>query len=308
MNKLLTGLRKIEDGMSFKKGRVKLALRKSGPTLMTVGGVGCVLVGTGLACKATLDMPEILDETKDALDKLKACKNGEDSKKDKAKIYAKAAGKTVKNYAPAAASMTVGIGLILGSHKIMKNRNASLAAGYAALDAAYRKYRERVREAVGEDAERDIRYGISRSKVDVIEDNGDGKKPKKTKVEVAEIKDPLALYSPYAKFFDESCIEWTKDPEYNMTFLRLVQNQMNDKLKAQGHLFLNEVYDALGIARTSMGNRVGWIYDLRCPSGDNFVDFGLYNQESERVRAFVNGHENVILLDFNVDGTIIDSI
>lgn len=307
MNKIMTSVRKIENNIEHSKGHMKLKLRKNAPTIMTVSGVGFVLFGTVLACKATTKMPDILDETKESLEKLKARKDG-DNKKEKAKIYAKAAGNTVKEYAPAAVSMTAGIGLILGSHKIMKNRNTSIAAGYAALDAAYRKYRERVKEKYGEDAERDIRYGITRSTVDVIEDNGDGKKPKKTKVEVAEIKDPLALYSPYAKFFDESCIEWTKDPEYNMTFLRLVQNQMNDKLKAQGHLFLNEVYDALGIARTSMGNRVGWIYDLRCPNGDNFVDFGLYNQESERVRAFVNGHENVILLDFNVDGTIIDSI
>lgn len=307
MNKLMKSVRNLEERAARTKGKMSLKLRRNAPTLMTAGGVCLVLAGTGLACKATLKLPDILDETKDALDKLKACKDGESSKKDKTKVYLKAAGKTAKEYAPAAVCMGTGIGLIVGSHNIMRSRNASMAACYAALDSAYRKYRDRVKDKYGEEAERDIRYGITRDKIEITETDENGK-TKKKKVEVEEIKNPMDLYSPYAKFFDESCAEWTKDPEYNLTFLRLVQNHMNDLLKARGHLFLNEVYDALGITRTSVGNRVGWIYDLKNPNGDNFVDFGLYDYDKDRVRAFINCDENVILLDFNVDGSIIDSI
>ena len=64
----------------------------------------------------------------------------------------------------------------------------------------------------------------------------------------------------------------------------------------------------LGIKRTKAGNVVGWIYDEEHPVGDNYVDFGMYDLHNEKARDFVNGHERVILLDFNVDGEILHLI
>jgi hypothetical protein len=89
-------------------------------------------------------------------------------------------------------------------------------------------------------------------------------------------------------------------------FLRAQQQYANDKLRANGHLFLNEVYDMLGIPRTKAGQVVGWVYDAENPIGDNYVDFGIYDIHRETVRNFVNGYERTILLDFNVDGNIWD--
>ena len=91
-------------------------------------------------------------------------------------------------------------------------------------------------------------------------------------------------------------------------FLKDQQRYANDLLKSKGHLFLNEVYDMLGIPRTKAGQVVGWIYDEKHPVGDNFVDFGIYDIYNERARDFVNGYERTILLDFNVDGNILDMI
>ena len=91
-------------------------------------------------------------------------------------------------------------------------------------------------------------------------------------------------------------------------FLRARQNWFNDKLKADGYLFLNDVYDELGIPRTKPGQIVGWIYNENNPVGDNYVDFGMYDVNYEPARDFINGHECNILLDFNVDGPILDLI
>lgn len=107
--------------------------------------------------------------------------------------------------------------------------------------------------------------------------------------------------SQYARFFDDGCTGWSRDPEYNLMFLRCQEQHANERLKTKGHLFLNEVYDSLGIPRTKAGQMVGWIYDSN--NGDNYVDFGIFNG-SENSRAFVNGRERSILLDFNVDGDI----
>ena len=111
-----------------------------------------------------------------------------------------------------------------------------------------------------------------------------------------------------ARFFDDGCTGWTKDPEFNLMFLKDQQRYANDLFKSKGHLFLNEVYDMLGIPRTQAGQVVGWIYDEKNPIGDNFIDFGIYDIADERKRSFVNGYERTILLDFNVDGNILEMI
>lgn len=78
--------------------------------------------------------------------------------------------------------------------------------------------------------------------------------------------------SPYAAWFDETCLAWTKDPEMNKFFLLRQQDYANELLKQRGHLFLNEVYDMLGMPRTKAGQVVGWIFDPKNPVGDNYID------------------------------------
>ena len=69
---------------------------------------------------------------------------------------------------------------------------------------------------------------------------------------------------------------------------------------------MNEVYKSIGLPATKAGQVVGWVYDEKNPIGDNYVDFGLYDMSREKVRDFINGYERAILLDFNVDGNILD--
>lgn len=120
--------------------------------------------------------------------------------------------------------------------------------------------------------------------------------PKKVKVR---------KHSPYAAFFDEQSAAWTKNPECNKMFLLQQQNFANEKLRARGYLFLNEVYDMLGLPRTRAGQLVGWCYDEHNPCGDNYVDFNIFDDHN---REFVNGFEKSVLLDFNVDGNILDRL
>ena len=93
-----------------------------------------------------------------------------------------------------------------------------------------------------------------------------------------------------------------------MFFLRSEESYANDVLKIKGFLTLNEVYERLGIPTTKAGMVVGWIYDKDNAVGDNYVDFGLYDTHRETVKDFVNGYENVVLLDFNVDGNIFEQM
>ena len=97
---------------------------------------------------------------------------------------------------------------------------------------------------------------------------------------------------------------WSKDPEYNLMFLRKTQQYANDLLRSKGILFLNDVYRLLGFPETKEGQIVGWYYDPENPIGDNYVDFGLYDIHKRGSRDFVNGFERAVILDFNVDGNV----
>lgn len=108
----------------------------------------------------------------------------------------------------------------------------------------------------------------------------------------------LKAHSQYAKFFDECCKDWTKDRKYNVMFLKMQERYLNDLLKARGYLFLRDVYEMIGIPITKESCIVGWIFEEPNKIGDNFVRF-IYDEPDESA---------CILIDFNVDGNIIDRL
>lgn len=295
-----------------------LQIKKHSPEILMIAGVVGTVTSTILACKATRKLDEILNETKDTVNIIHTgMKNGnvngeeytqEDGKKDLTITYAQTGVKLAKLYAPAIAIGTLSITSIVAGHHILKKRNVALAAAYAVVDKGFKDYRKRVVERFGEDLDKELRYNIKAKEIEekVIDKNGKEKVEKKV-VNVMD-SDILSQYSEYAKFFDESCPDWQKDPEFNLMYLRRQQDWANERLRSKGHLFLNEVYDMLGIQRTQTGQVVGWIYDEKNSDGDNYVDFGIYDVNKESNRAFVNGYERSILLDFNVDGTIYHKI
>ena len=299
--------------------------KKHSPEILVVAGVVGVVGSTVMACKATTKVNDILDDTKDQLDKIHEAgerlengetlmlKDGEEytveqNKKDLTIVYAQTALKFAKLYTPSVIIGGLSITAILTGHNITRKRNIALAAAYTAVDKSFKEYRGRVVERFGEALDKELKYGIKSKEVDEVVTNEDGTESvvKKT-VDVVDATNPMNV-SEYARFFDDGCAGWTKDPEYNLMFLRDQQRYANDLLKSKGHLFLNEVYDLLGIPRTKAGQIVGWIYDEKHPNGDNFVDFGIYDTNKTANRDFVNGYERTILLDFNVDGNIWDQM
>lgn len=291
-------------------------LKKHSPEILVVTGAIGVVTSAVMACKATRKIDDILDETKKAVDAIHDCSTNEDfkdeyseedAKKDLVITYSRAAINFAKLYGPSVALGAVSLGCIFASNNILRKRGIAIAAAYTAVDTTFKEYRKRVVERFGEEVDRELKYNLKAKKVTekvVDEETGETKKVKKTEYTA---EDPNG-YSDYARFFDEYCNGWEKDPEYNLMFLRTQQSYANDLLKSRGHLFLNEVYDMLGIPRTKAGQVVGWVYNEDNPVGDNFVDFGIYDINRETNRDFVNGYERSILLDFNVDGNIWDLI
>lgn len=291
-------------------GKAGLQLKKHSPEILMTAGIVGTVASTVLACKATTKVSKVLEEKKKTVDSIHMCLEDEnigyteeDSKKDLTIVYVQTGVKLAKLYAPAVALGTLSIAAIVSGHTILKKRNVALAAAYAVVDKGFKEYRERVVERFGEALDQELRYNIKAEEIEEMKVDENGKEVVEKKIvnTVGEISD-------FAKFFDEASPYWQKDAEYNLMFLRRQQDWANEKLKSRGHLFLNEVYDMLGIQRTPAGQSVGWIYDEKNPVGDNYIDFGIYDVDNERKRAFVNGFERNILLDFNVDGSIYNLI
>lgn len=298
----------IPVAVASKMARPLLHLQKASPQVMFFGGVTAAVAGTVLACRATLKLSDTLAQTEELKVKAEAMyaegTNDDYTQKQYHKDLTVLKVKTILNvtklYAPSAGLTMIAVAMLTGSHVTLNRRNASLTAAYASVDQAFEKYRQRVVEQLGTDADRDFRYGTEVVTETVEGDDGKKKNVKYTRVDSSETP------SKYARFFDELCNDWKSNPEYNRAFLHCQQQYANDMLKARGHVFLNEVYDALGIPRSKEGAVVGWVLNK---NGDNFVDFGIFDDfTNPQVRDFVNGREHSILLDFNVDGLIYDKI
>ena len=294
--------------------RTGLKLKKHSPEILLAAGVVGVVASGVMACKATLKVEEIIDDAKDKIDTIHEVSadptmaekySEEDSKKDLAIVYTQTAVKLIKLYGPSVALAGVSLGCMIGSNRILNKRNVALAAAYTAVDKGFKEYRGRVIERFGKELDKELKYGIKAKEIEEVSVDEKGKEVS-TKSTV-EVMDPNN-YSPYSIIFDDGNAGWDPDPELTKYFLIQQQNWANDRLKAKGHLFLNEVYDMLGAKRTKAGAQVGWVYDEKNPVGDNYVDFGIFDIYNPKSRDFVNGYEKVIVLDFNVDGVILDLI
>ena len=294
--------------------RAMLKVQKYSPEILITAGVVGAVTSTVLACKATTKLQTILGDAEQEIDTIKMCSEDpekyteyteEDAKKDMAIVYTHTAMKVAKIYVPAVVLGTASLACIISSHNVLKKRNVALAAAYGSLDKGFKSYRKRVADRFGDEVEKQLRFNTKAEEITetIIDEKGKEKEVTKT-IEVAEID----KYSEYSRFFDDGCTGWEKDPEYNMVFLRAQQQYANDLLRSRGHLYLNEVYDMLGIPRSKAGQVVGWIYDPENPVGDNYVDFGIYDTNKRSSRDFVNGYERTIILDFNVDGNILENM
>jgi hypothetical protein len=275
--------------------------------MFVAGAVG--IVGTVVfAARATLKIEEILDEHNELKDKMEVVHESgsaeyseQDYRKDLTKLYFRTAYRLGKLYGPAVLVGAASIAALTGAHVTLNRRYAGVVAAYSALDKGFREYRERVLKEVGPDKEREFRYDMEERTI--VEETPEGPVTKTVK----QIKKD-GLPSIYARIFDEhNSTSWSKEPHYNAMFLRAQQNYANDRLRATGYLFLNDVYEMLGMNRSPEGQLVGWVLDGG--NSDNYVDFGVFDKHNMyEAMQFVNGNELSIVLDFNVDGVIYDLI
>ena len=298
--------------------KVGFKLKKHSPEILVVAGVIGAVTSAVMACKATLKVNDIIDETKEAIEDIHYCigkglktADGEEytqevANKELTIVYVQTGWKFAKLYGPAVLLGVASIGCMVGSNQILRKRNIALGAAFTAMDKSFKEYRGRVIEKFGKDLDRELRFNTKAKQIEetVVDENG----KESTVTKTVEIVDPNVTHSIYSVVFCEGNTGWTKNAELNKVFLLQQQNYANDKLRLNGVLTLNEVYDMIGAPRTAYGQLAGWVYTEDSSVGDNFVDFGIFDINSEKKCDFINGIERSIILDFNCIGNILDYI
>lgn len=284
-------------------GRLVLKTKKNSPHIFFGLGLAGVATSTVLACRATLKLEKTVDEIRDEFAhiesmKIAAEKGGpiyqqDEYIRDLGYAYVHGITKMVKLYGPSVAIGAVSVAMLTGSHVQLSHRNATLTAALAAVSQAYDDYRNRVKAEIGPEKEAQIYQAC------LLDDPDDEEEIEKLR-EIGKVTPGL---SQYGRIFEQNNVNWNKEPEFSRIFLDCQQRYMNDLLNARGHVFLNDVYDALGFERSPAGAVVGWVKDN--PAGDGYVDFGIYDIINLN---FVNGSAHGCILDFNVDGVIFEMI
>lgn len=214
---------------------------------------------------------------------------------------------TVRTVAPAAIVGAATITMIYFSNSISKKRLAAMGAAYATLQTAFDGYKRTMVEALGKESVDKILKpklpNVGKSAEEILSSDN-----KSDAANVADaVVNSLKALSPYARVIaEESSTCWDPNEDYTSQNLAAVQLWANRRLERKGHLFLNEVFDQLGLSRTREGAVVGW---LKNGEGDGYVSFGDFDASVYRVPSddYTRVDSNFIV-DFNVDGVIWDRI
>lgn len=290
----------MKQAVTSKAGLQVLRASKVSPKVLF--GVGLVGFGSTviMASRATLRVGDVLDQHESDMANIKKAEatgkyTDADMRHDKVIVYSRTIGRMTKLYAPAVGLGVLSVAALTGSHVILTKRNVALTAAYATVEKAFDEYRGRVRDDVGEDKDREYMFGSKEVTEKVVGEDGKTKTVKKK---------TYGGHSMYARVFDEvTSRSWKPNADYNKMYIQCQQSFANEKLQAQGYVLLNDVFDLLGMERTSAGCVVGWVKG----HGDDFIDFGLHDSNGDII-AFMDGLECSVLLDFNVDGLVFELI
>lgn len=320
-------------------------LWKESPAIALGGSI--ILGGAALyfTWRAARKHDSVMDDIRKDLDDIHACRPNDDADKGEfkeyrgglIKVYMRAGWKLGKLYAPAVVTEIGSIACGCFGYKTLSERLEASVAQAAVLGAGFAKYRENVIHTLGEDADREFRFGIKEKTIEkpVLDANGvqkvgkDGT-PKTKKEKVLYHDNPLDIegYSPYARIFckkEGNVGTYMFDSDtygepkvaYNEHFLYENWKYFNQLLRSRKNhtVFLNEVYKNLGFDLTPEGQVVGWHYDKDDPTGDNYISFGLGFEDDLDGDGVADEilHTNKIsdaeyILDFNVDGNVYELI
>ena len=305
-------LMKVGNKITRAFGKTKLFATKHSPEILLVAGTVTVIGGVIAACKETLVLDDILDEHNETINKIQNALEdtqltayGEnEAKHDRIVTYTHTVGSIALNFAPAVGLIGAGFTMIFASYGIMHKRQVAIVAAYNALMTDFKNYRERIRQKLGDEAELAIYNGLE----DVTPDEAKQSANKDVKAGDKKVVD--TGNDIYRGIFKKGNLYWSPIDDYNFTFLHCQEDTANRWLAQNGHLVLNEVRSMLGLKDTKAGAVTGWTYDEHNPDKIRFnvMPSWLNTATGETSTTYEEGWERCFVLDFNVDGIILDKL
>lgn len=210
----------------------KTKLSKHSPAILTGVGIAGMVTTVVLAVKAT---PKALD--------LIEAKKKEEHKDELTPVETvKAAWKP---YIPAAVTGVVSATCLIGANSVHARRNAGLAAAVKISESTLTRYRDKVVETIGEEAEKEVRSKVNKEQVEEASKD----KPKVIVVGNGE----YVCYDHYSGRFFKS----------NINKIEKAVNELNRRMVigAEMYVSLNDLYNEIGLEETAMGDQLGWNVD-----------------------------------------------
>lgn len=286
-------------------------ISKHAPTILSVAASAGVVATGYLAWQAGTRFEDV--EGRDWERRKEAIRNADNIPDDEVPAYERKLRilfilDTAKSVAPAVIVGGATIAMIYFSNSISKKRLAALGAAYTVLQNAFEGYKKNMVDALGKETVEKI----IRPKLPNYDKTAEEILSSDNKSDAADVADAVLAsiqdLSPYSRIItEESSNCWDENEDYTAENIAAVQLWANRRLERKGHLFLNEVYDQLGLSRTREGSVVGWLKNSK--DGDNYVSFCNYEANTYRVPSDDYSRVDTnFILDFNVDGMIWDKI
>ena len=202
-------------------------ISRNSPAILT--GLGCagVLTTAILTGRATLRASEIL--------KMEA--------PDEQLPAAEIVKLTWKVFIPPVLVGASSIACIIGANTINTHRNAALAALYSLSETAFREYKEKVVEEIGRNKELKVRDSIAQDRVTTN-----------------PVGDRTIIFTGNGEVlcYDALCDRYFKSSAEK---IRQQVLELNEDLRNEMWLDLNDLYYAIGLPSTKLGSQVGFDID-----------------------------------------------
>ena len=204
--------------------RARKAAADNTPTILTAIGVTGTIATAVLAHKAGFKAAQILSEESPHLE-------------PKEKLE-----KTWKLYIPAVTTGVVTVTCIVTANRVSNRRAAALATAYSVSQEAFREYKDKVFEKIGEKKEQAIRDEIVQEKIN---------------------KNPLG--SVVLAGNDVLCYDAYSGRPFNSNLeeIRAAVNDINWQILNDNYASLTDFWEKIGLSRTTDSDEIGWNTDTK---------------------------------------------
>ena len=247
------------------------ALKKAGPTILTIISTAGVVATAVLAVKAT---PKALKCLEEAETKKKA-ETGENLTR------METIGACWRCYIPAAATGIATIGCIFSANALNRRQQAALVSAYALASRSFNDYKRKVREVCGEEAHKKVMTALAAEK-SVKPSISAGSFCKITSLDFEDADEEERLfYDAISERYFQATISQVLQAEYHLN--------RNFALSG-GFVSLNQFYEFLGIDKVPGGDEIGWMVS----DGLYWVDF---DHQKTAVDDGLNGEVECYIID-----------